>query len=826
MLLDPKGCLEAMTKHVMVMAGLLSWASTSFSATPVLNNLRPQGIQRGTEIVVDFNGARLADAKSILFYEPGITVTELKVVNDNQLKIKLKAAPDCPLGEHACRVVAESGISELRTFFVGTLPQVEEKEPNGDLASAQEVPFGSTVAGVVTNEDVDYYKVAVKKGQRISAEVEGLRLGNTMFDPAVAILNQKRFVLASSDDSFLLNQDCACSTIAPEDGTYFVEVRESAYQGDGNSYYRVHIGSFPRPTAIYPAGGKAGETLDVRLIGDAQGVFQAKVALPGLPSERFPFFPQTAEGISPSPNWMRVSEFGNVLEAEPNDEVGKATKTDVALPLAFNGIIEKPGDRDFFKFKAVKGQVFDVACRARSIRTPLDPVLHIHYADGRYIAGNDDAIGPDSYLRFQVPADGEYCIHVHDHLLKGGPDYVYRVEFVPVKAKLTFLVPEFVQYQQERRVIAVPRGGRMASLLVANRADFGGELNVVFKDLPKGVKATAEKMDASVNVMPILFEAAADAPLGATLADVQGLHVDPKAGISGGFSQDISIVFGPPNVTQYWKYTCEKLAVAVVNELPFRVKIMEPKAPLSQDGNMNLKVVVERQKDFKGAVTVYNIFNPPGVSSVPAITIPPDKTEGDYAFSANRGAQPKEWKLAFQAVSDAGKGPIWTSTQLCPLRITSPYAEVSVQMAAAEQGKPVEVVCKVDQKIAFEGKATATLVGLPAHVTSKPLEINKDTKEIVFKVEVGKDAPPGQHKSLFCQLSVPIQTENVLANLGYGGVLRIDPPPPPKKNEPAKPAVAQAQAPAPTPNAAPPKRLSRLEQLRLEQAEKAKAAGK
>jgi len=65
--------------------------------------------------------------------------------------------------------------------------------------------------------------------------------------------------------------------------------------------------------------------------------------------------------------------------------------------------------------------------------------------------------------------------------------------------------------------------------------------------------------------------------------------------------------------------------------------------------------------------------------------------------------------------------------------------------------------------------------------------------------------------------------EFVEQNHGMGGVLRIDTPPQPKKNEPAKPAVAAAQTPAPAPTAAAPKRLTRLEQLRLEQAERAKA---
>ena len=57
------------------------------------------------------------------------------------------------------------------------------------------------------NEDVDYFVVEAKKGDRITAEVEGIRLGITLFDPYVAILDAKRFELASSDDAALVWQD-------------------------------------------------------------------------------------------------------------------------------------------------------------------------------------------------------------------------------------------------------------------------------------------------------------------------------------------------------------------------------------------------------------------------------------------------------------------------------------------------------------------------------------------------------------------------------------------------------------------------------------------
>ena len=52
---------------------------------------------------------------------------------------------------------------------------MDEKEPNSDFATPQKIPLNVTVAGVVENEDVDYYLVEAKQGQRITVEVEGIR---------------------------------------------------------------------------------------------------------------------------------------------------------------------------------------------------------------------------------------------------------------------------------------------------------------------------------------------------------------------------------------------------------------------------------------------------------------------------------------------------------------------------------------------------------------------------------------------------------------------------------------------------------------------------
>ena len=490
---------------------------------PGLSLIQPRGVQRGTEAVLTFSGARLNDAEEIFFYRPGVKATKIEPVNANAIKVTVQVAADCRLGEHIAQVRTKSGISDYRTFYVGALPSVEEKEPNSEFDAPQAIELGTTVAGVVQNEDVDYFVVTAKKGERISAEIEAMRLGTYLFDPYIAILDSKRFELAVSDDAPLVYQDALASVVAPEDGNYIIEVRESAYGGNGNCRYRLHVGRFPRPTAVYPAGGKVGEEIEVKFLGNPNGVLTQKFKLPAQVEDDYGLLASDATGVAPSENPFRLFPHGNVLEVEPNDDF--KTPTPAELPLAFNGIIEKTDDVDCFKFTAKKGQQFEVECYARRIRSALDPVVNLYNASGGRITGNDDSRGPDSYFRFAVPADGEYIIRINDHLSRGGEDFVYRIEFTPVEPKLTLSIPRVTRYDQDRQRIYVPKGNRFATLVSASRQNFGGELVLDGKDLPQGLTMHAEPMPSNMSQMPVVFEAAADAP---AFRSLDRLHGPPQ----------------------------------------------------------------------------------------------------------------------------------------------------------------------------------------------------------------------------------------------------------------------------------------------------------
>ena len=477
---------------------LVLWVSTTLAtaASPSLGAIRPVGAQRGTEIEVTLSGARLGDAKEIFYYQPGITTVSLARVDDNTVKAKLKIAAAAPLGLHELRVRTASGISELRTFSVGALKDVSEVEPNNDFAAPQAIPMNVTVTGVADNEDVDYYAVEARKGDRITAEVEGMRLGITLFDPCVAILNTKRFELASSDDAALIWQDGFASILAPEDGKYIIQVRESAYAGNTSCLYRLHVGNFPRPTGLLPAGGKLGEKLTVHWIGDPAGEATTEVTLPAASVSDFGLYRQDPKGASPYPNSFRLTTLPNVLEKEPNDDQAHATP--FTIPMALNGVIDKPGDVDQYVFTGKKGQTYDFRLFGRQIRSPLDSVMFLGKKGAGAAVGNDDSTGPDSYFRFTCPEDAEYVVWVLDHLRKGGPDYVYRIEVTPVEPRLALATnTEQIPLGTGAMAISVPRGNRQAALILGTRNDFGGDLNLSVQGLPPGMAMAAPAMAAS-----------------------------------------------------------------------------------------------------------------------------------------------------------------------------------------------------------------------------------------------------------------------------------------------------------------------------------------
>ena len=803
-----------MMKDARFLALLILFTSHfTFAAEPIINNILPRGGQIGSEIEVVVTGNRLGDAEEIFFYEKGITALDLNASDKKSVKAKFKISEDARLGQHEVRLRTKSGISTVKTFWVGPYPNFQEKEPNTSFEDAQKVSINHTINGLIKSEDVDYFEFNASKGQRISLEIEAIRLSGPLFDPYIAILDSNRFEVATSDDTDLLLQDSTLSLIAPETGNYFVEVRESSYRGGNNFYYRLHLGNFPRPLIAFPAGGQAGKMLRVKFMGDPTGPIHKNIQLPEEADLSFGHRVEQNGLVSPSPNKIRVCDFPSIREFEPNNSFKQATVTELSLPLAFDGIIEKEKDADYFQFKAKKGQKFNIHAHAQSISSPLDPVLNLYDSKGKSIKGSDDANnGRDSLITYTIPKDGNYTLRIRDHLYAGGERFVYRIETLPFSPRVEATIPMFGNRDtQTRQMIPIARGNKAATALNLSRKNFSGELEVLAENLPEGVTMRVPKAASSFNSIPIVFEASQDAPLSQSLVNLTVRHTDPAKKISGGFKHNLALVYGPPNNRTYYESTLGKLSVAVTEKIPFSIVLHPPKTPVVQGGSINLKVEAIRDANFTAPITVRIQTRPPGIGAKGTISIAKDKSTAYYSLTANGGTSTGSWDIAVQGESDTGKGICLASSTLTPILVEEPYLTMKINMGAIEQGKEGELLCDLEIKRPFAGKANLSIRGLPPFVTTTDIEFDANTTQISFPIKTEVKARPGITKNLFCFAKIPFKGEKITHTVGQGGQIRIDKPPPKPKTAKKKAPVVASNKPATIKT----KPLSRLEQLRL-----------
>ena len=783
---------------------LLALAPSALAGSPTVEAVAPLVGTRGKEFTLTLTGGRLLEPQAILFYQPGLTCTKLVAVSETELTATIRAAADCPLGEHAFRVVTKGGASELRSVGVSPFAVMPESDgENGTPQTAQTVRLNTTIAGQIDTGDVDCFAVTLAKGQRLSAEIEAIRLGSPL-DAVLTITGPDGRVLADVDDAPPFRQDPIASIVASTAGVYVVSVRDTAYGGGDAERYALHIGTFPRPAAIFPAGGPIGRETKISFLGTTGDEVVKPV------DATFAYFPTDAAGKAPTPHPFRASSFPNVLEGDA---------APAAWPVAFNGIIARSGEVDEFKLQAKAGDRLEATAFAFRIGSPLDTVVSILDADGREVASNDDDETHDSRVRFTAPRDGVYVVRVQDKRKQGGPQFVYRIEVTKPTAGLSLFLATPGRKAQDRGTITIPRGNRVAAFLAVRRDGATGPVTIQPGDLPAGITlAGTAVIPADEYLLPVVLESSAASELGGKLVDLTG-----RAGsTSGGFTQTATLVAGPGDLSLH-DVSVSKLAVVVVEEAPLRVTLDEPKAALTTDGSLDVTVRLQRGGDFEDAVEITFPFLPPGVETPASVVIPAGKSETTVTLVAKRTASIGDWPVFVEAkpapVSatrerrdpdaprpmgrrsrrSAGSIPP-VASQVVAVRVSAPPVLGTITPTVAEQGKTTTV------KLAFtEGMPpagfTATLAGLPPRVTAKPAIVSGNAKSIEFAVSIDASTPLGDHPSLVCELSGKVGSQAVIYRVGRSGTLTVYPPGGVATDKDGKP-------------------LSRLEALRQERAKK------
>lgn len=816
----------------------------------------PRVGQQGTTVEVVIQGLHLEDPQQVLFYRPGIRAVELERLPDlqqfdadgklnpidkrpggrafgakveQQVRAKFLIEPDCPIGLHPLKLRTGDHLTTLSTFWVTPYPVQNEAEPfqseqtnntieNGEAINAENTTvFGYIQPGPTMDHDV--YRVSRKKGERISVEVNSVRVSSIWWaraelDLLVRILDADGNELVLADDSSLHVQDPLVSLVAPHDGDYFIEIRQSLFSNANNSFYLhylAHIGTFERPQAVYPAGGPAGEPVEVTLLGDPLGNRRHTVQLPAEAGD-FPW-----DFGAPSVLPMRVSTFRNVLEGAP---VAPATAgsgsssqppTDAGeLPAALNGIISRPGEVDEFQLQVQEGDRWLVRVYARSLGTPLDPQIEIvHEETGEVEAAGDDVGNYDQRGLPGVPArfrrleimdpsvvwipkrTGSYLLRISDIRNQGNPACVYRVEVSPVENRVNTSVYSLNYNRESTRDtgLTIPQGNRWTlrfGLSEGQGNTYRGDLKLVAEGLPAGVEMIARPVRAAGGTyptsIPVQFLAQPGTPPQATLIRVLARPIDEDVEFHSRGGQSILFVgdhFGQSSNS----LVVEQYALGVTNPAPFSLEVVPPEIPLIQNGELTVKVRLHREPGFDEPVLIGSIWNPSGVGSEPALEIPAGETEAVYRFTAAGSAPPATWQVALYASTlpleprdVAGSGQLRVSSRFFDLTVAQPYVELASSPVAIRRGATAEFVWNVKHLNPFEAAATAQLQGLPRGVTIEgPAPVLRpDSKKLVFRLQAGDEALLGQYKQISVELTFRENGQEIRQRAGTGS-LRIDP---------------------------------------------------
>ncbi len=178
-------------------------AQAAFAQLPAarLSSVFPAGGQQGQSFDVTIDGTDLDEVSKLHFSHPGITAVQKtnppgpfdKGPQPVANQFTVSIAANVPIGLYEARAIGRYGISSPRSFTVGELAEVLEKEPNqpavtaGPLSfsniekQAQEVSLNCVINGVVSSkDDLEYFKFTAKKGQRVLIDCWAYRIDSRM----------------------------------------------------------------------------------------------------------------------------------------------------------------------------------------------------------------------------------------------------------------------------------------------------------------------------------------------------------------------------------------------------------------------------------------------------------------------------------------------------------------------------------------------------------------------------------------------------------------------------------------------------------------------
>lgn len=454
-------------------------------AQGLLQRCYPNGAQRGTTVALDLQGEGLPDTATLVVDGEGIAASRPFQKGKGTVVVAAEAVP----GIRHLRLAGPAGISTPRPFAVGILPEILEKEPNQDPSQAQEIASLPVVVNgeLVRRPDIDTFRIRLSRGECLVIAGESRALGAPT-NLLVRIRDAAGRELLVQMDS--RTRDPLLGFTAPAEGDYYVELSDilNNYSNIDSAYvYRVVFTRGPWIDRVHPAGVQAGVASRVEVFGwnlggrPGPGSVSEEVRPPADCGERW----EVSLAGCPRPYPLGTASLPHAAEQEGPDP------TVVQPPVACTGVLDKPGDRDAFRFPARTGDEFHVQVEARELGSVLEPVVELRDTEEKVLARAEASRrSRDSGIVWRAPAAGLYTVTIRDiaGLARGGSDFFYRLRIAPPAEELSVTV--------ESTSFALKPGSRLEIPVSVSATRIAGEVTLAAEGLPAGVSAEPVRVAA------------------------------------------------------------------------------------------------------------------------------------------------------------------------------------------------------------------------------------------------------------------------------------------------------------------------------------------
>ena len=481
----------------------------------------------------------------------------------------------------------------------------------------------------------------------------------------------------------------------------------------------------PSSTHIYPAGGRRGESIAVRVGAEClppgadfsvfgegvQATRRLEVRLP-MAGEPSPRRAPTEVPISYPREWQSrieiagdaplgsikwrlscaqggtacrpfmVGDLPEHLERESNSIAASAEQ--VTLPVTLNGQICGERDMDYYRFALTEGETAVVDVYAARIGSRLDPIVEILGPDGQRPPVAHHYVGSDQVIAFEADRTGPYLLRVANVSVHGSPAHVYRIN---VTTKL---------YAR----LVVPAGGRAGTTSEVRFVGLGSDRpivqRVVFPDAPGPFSYYDRALAAPITLY---------AESGGVRSETEPNERDQPERVVFG-----NVVYGAcagPEDADWFR-----LRAGQGESMQFTCQAFPP-------GSAALPVVTLYASDGRVMKQVRSLQSGNGVCRLES-TAP---ASGEYLVR----------------VSDLRFGARGSDAFLYRFAVDKslPHFSISTEsdVVNVEQGGRVELEVQVERQGGFSGELQLKVEGLPAHVQveNARVEAGKSTAKLVLR---------------------------------------------------------------------------------------------